>query len=56
MKKIYNLTQCPNESIKDTAPKWMDDFFKNSNKKKVKENPFKGVDNFLNIGLEKNNK
>jgi hypothetical protein len=53
MDKNYGLTKDYNEGVKDKAPDWMDDFFKNANKDtEKKENPFKGVDNFLNIGLK----
>lgn len=51
MNRNYNLTNNFNEHIKDEAPKWMDDLF--NRKVEKKENPFKDVDNFLNIGIEK---
>lgn len=51
MDKNYNLTQSYGENIKDKVPTWMDDFF-NKKIENKKENPFKNVDNFLNIGIE----
>ena len=54
MNRNYNLTQSYGENVKDKTPKWMDDFF-NKKIEDKKENPFKNIDNFLNIGLDKKN-
>lgn len=51
MSNKYNFTDKYGKDIKDKAPQWMDDFF--VKKPEKKENPFKDVDNFLNIGIKK---
>lgn len=50
MDKNYGLTNQYGNNIKDAVPSWMDEVF--NRKQQKKENPFKDIDNFLNIGLK----
>lgn len=59
--KNYGLTNQPNAGVKDEAPSWMEQLFKDlssENKTVKKQHPFEGIDDpILNpqkIGVKKN--